>query len=183
LSEQELIAQVLAGNSHAFTVLVNQYKSMVFSLAVQMCKDVHLAEELAQDVFVKVYEKLGEFKGQSKLSSWIYRITINWCYTKLRIKRNFDQVSFEDNNILVESDLNGFELLENAERIVCIRQALSELETMDAIVLTLFYLEEMTIEEIVQTTSLSKANVKVKLHRARKRLLEIIEEKYKILMP
>lgn len=183
MNEQELIAKVLAGNSHAFAVLVNQHKNMVYSLALQMCKDTMLAEELAQDVFVKVYEKLGEFKGQSKLSSWIYRITINWCYTKLRTKRNYEEVSFEDNHLTADDDLNGLEQLEHTERLESIRQALNELESMDAIVLTLFHFEEQSIEEIVQTTGFSKANVKVKLHRARKKLREIIETKYKMILP
>lgn len=183
MNEQELIAKVLAGNSHAFAVLVNQHKNMVFSLALQMCKDTMLAEELAQDVFVKVYEKLGEFKGQSKLSSWIYRITINWCYTKLRTKRNYEQVSFEDNHLPADDELNALQQLEHHERVESIRQALNELESMDAIVLTLFHFEEQSIEEIVDVTGFSKANVKVKLHRARNKLREIIETKYKTILP
>lgn len=183
LNEQELIAKVLAGNSHAFAVLVNQHKNMVYSLALQMCKDPMLAEELAQDVFVKVYEKLGEFKGQSKLSSWMYRITINWCYTKFRTKRKYEEVSFEDNHLPTDDALNALQQLEHHERVESIRQALNELESMDAIVLTLFHFEELSIEEIVQTTGFSKANVKVKLHRARKKLREIIETKYKTVLP
>ncbi len=182
MNEKELIAKVLAGNSHAFAVLVNQHKNMVYSLALQMCKDPMLAEELAQDVFVKVYEKLGEFKGQSKLSSWIYRITINWCYTKLRTKRNYEEVSFADNHLPADDELNALQQLEHNERVESIRQALNDLESMDAIVLTLFHFEELSIEEIVDVTGFSKANVKVKLHRARKKLREIIETKYKTVL-
>ncbi len=183
LNEQELIAKVLAGNSHAFAILVNQHKNMVYSLALQMCKDPMLAEELAQDVFVKVYEKLGEFKGQSKLSSWMYRITINWCYTKLRTKRKYEEVSFGDNHLPADDELNALQQLEHNERVESIRQALNDLESMDAIVLTLFHFEEQSIEEIVDVTGFSKANVKVKLHRARKKLREIIETKYKTVLP
>jgi RNA polymerase sigma-70 factor (ECF subfamily) len=183
LSELELIAKVKAGNHHAFTVIVNQHKTMVYSLALQMSKDPLVAEELAQDVFVKVYQKLNEFQGKSKLSTWIYKLTINWCYTKLRTKRNYENVSFADNLIEVDGTLNGLEQLEQDERVACLKLALNELDSIDAIILSLFYIEELSIEELVDATGFSKANVKVKLHRSRKKLLEIIQNKYKTLMP
>ena len=183
MSEQELIAKVCEGNSQAFSILVNQHKDMVYSLALQMCMNPMQAEEFAQDIFLRVYEKIAEFNGKSKLSSWIYRITINYCYTKLRKKRTYEVVGFEDNHIIIDENLNCLEQMELKDCVNCIKAAISELEEMDAIILILFYFEDFSIEEIIKTTGFSKANVKVKLYRARKKLLFIVQSKYPQLIP
>jgi len=178
LTDSELIDRVLKGERHAFTILVNNHKDMAFSLALRITKSENLAEEVAQDAFLKVYTALSGFRKESRFTTWLYRIVINAAYTKLREKKPYEKVQFTDNFIEVETGLDGFDRLSVKERGESIKKALGELEKMDAVILTLFYLEEYSVEEMVETTGLSKANVKVKLHRARKKLAEVIEKKY-----
>lgn len=169
---------ILRGDQSAFQTLVNQHKNMVYSIALRISKNPQIAEELAQDVFLRVYEKLRDFKHESKLKTWIYRIAINWCLTKTRQFKKWESVSYEEHHQEFESSLDSLETLEIEQRALCVRQALAELDDMDAIVITLFYLEEMSIQEIVETTNFSQGNIKVKLHRARKKLVEVIESKH-----
>ena len=75
---QPNISAILAGDSREFTVLVDTYKNVVFTVALRMVKNREEAEEVAQDTFIKVYKSLGKFKGDSKLSTWIYRIAVNF---------------------------------------------------------------------------------------------------------
>jgi RNA polymerase sigma-70 factor (ECF subfamily) len=177
LSEKELIRQILSGNTHAFELIVNQHKAMVYSLALRICSHTEDAEELAQDVFMRVFENLSSYRGESQLKTWIYKIAFNWCMNKTRTKRKYEQVSFDTQFHLVDEDLNPFEQLTQTEQKVALQRALEEMDKIDSIVLTLFYFEELNINEIAESLSFSKSNVKVKLFRARKKLIEIVEQK------
>lgn len=175
MSETELIHRILKGNTHAFETLVNAYKTMVYSLALRLCNNHEEAEELTQDVFLRVYDNLSSFKGESKLKTWIYRIAFNWCMNKTKTKRAYEKVAFESHFQLAEVEMNAFEQLAHEELNASIREALKQLDRIDALVLTMFYLDEMSVEEIAHVLSFSKPNIKVKLFRARKKLKEIIE--------
>lgn len=176
MEDQELIASLKRGNDHAFSLLVNKYKDMVFSICVKITEDFHLAEEAAQDTFMKVYNQHARFKGESKFSSWLYRIAINTSYNKIRQRKVLD--SFEGyEEVIQENDLeSGFEKLAKEDRLKSINLALSQLDKLDALVLSLFYLEELSVEELAKVCELSVANVKVKLHRGRKKLKLVIQE-------
>lgn len=177
MTEQELISQVLNGNTHAFERIVNQHKTMVYSLALRISQQTEDAEELAQDVFMRVFENLASFKGESKLKTWIYKIAFNWCMNKTKTKRHYESVSYETQYQLSDFTLNAYEQLAQAEMQEALREAMHKLDQVDSIIVTLFYLEEMSIDEISEVLSFSKSNIKVKLFRARKKLKEIIETK------
>lgn len=177
MQEEDLIQSVKNGNSHAFEILMNQYKDMVFSICIQITTDYHLAEEAAQDSFLKAYQQIHRFKGESKFSSWLYRIGINTAYNKIRQRRPVEELSAHTEEPSSD-ELSGFELLALEDQQKCIKLALAQLNTMDALIISLFYLEEQSIDELSVITNLSQANVKVKLHRARKKLKEIM-----LLMP
>ena len=90
INDQHYINQIIEGNTNAFSVLVNQYKDLVFTLAYKMLKNREDAEEVSQDVFIKIFKSLNKFKGDSKFSTWIYKITYNTCldYLKKSKKEN-----------------------------------------------------------------------------------------------
>jgi RNA polymerase sigma-70 factor (ECF subfamily) len=178
LKELDHIEQVLKGNLHAFEALINAHKTMVFSIALRFAKNEQDAEELTQDVFLRAYENLASFKGHSKFSTWLYKIAFNWCVNKTRTKRIYEPVTYQEHHMKMDTSLNGLELLEREERAALVQKALSELNETDSIVLILFYFEELSIAEIAETLSFSQANIKVKLLRARQRILELIENKY-----
>ncbi len=165
------IERVLNGNVNAYSYLVDEYKGLVYTLALRMLKNAEDAEELAQDVFVKAFKSLKDFKFESKFSTWLYRITYNAAISKLRKKQievyAVDDVTLPENEVI--STYNAINELKRAEQKIYINEALQNLKDDDAFMITLYYLEENSMDEISEITGLNLSNVKVKLHRARKR--------------
>ena len=166
--DQYYIKQIIEGDTNAFTVLVNRYKDLVFTLTLRMLKNREEAEEVAQDTFIKVYKSLNRFKGDSKFSTWIYKIAYN---TSLdRLKKNKNKL----NNVVINEFTahevktidNALGKLENEEKKQAIKKCLDMLPSDDAFLLTLYYYEELTLEEISKTIGLTPNNVKVKLFRS-----------------
>ena len=150
---------------------------MVFTLAVKMTRSREDAEEISQDSFIKVYKYLSKFKGDSKFSTWLYKISYNTCLDY--IKKN----AYQRNNVVIddvtENQLASVETIldgiEKEERATVINTCLEQLAKDEKAVLVFFYFKELSLKEIVTITSISETNVKVKLHRARKKLLSIVK--------
>jgi len=168
------IERVLRGDVNAFSHLVDDQKGMVDTVALRMLKNSEDAEELAQDTFVKAFNSLKEFKFESKFSTWLYRITYNGAISKLR-KKQIEVANIDDSVLPVEevvTTFNGINELTKEEQKIYVSKAINNLKEDDAFVITMYYLEEYSIEEICEMTNLSASNVKVKLHRARKRFYD-----------
>jgi len=171
-SDQIYIDKVLQGDTNAFAYLIDKYKNMTYTLAIKIVKNHEDAEEVAQDSFLKAYEKLSSFKGESKFSTWLYTIAYRNAITKIRKKRveTADIDSYVINNHSDGSDSPQLEALKNEEQHRYVKEAIERLPEKDALLITLFYLNESSIEEIEQITEMSQSNIKVRLHRARKKL-------------
>jgi RNA polymerase sigma-70 factor (ECF subfamily) len=175
--DQKIIDKVLNGQTNAFSELVDNYKDMVFTLALRMMKDRSLAEEVSQTTFIKIYKKLNSFKGQSKFSSWVYRITYNTCLDELRKrKKSYKLVEI---NEYTEHELVSFEnvldKMHREELSETIKLGLKELPGEMAFLITLYYFEVYSVKEIAKTLNVKPNNAKVKLHRARLKLTEILK--------
>ena len=177
--DQHLIDATINGDTKSFKVLVDRYKHMVYSLAMKILRNREEAEEVSQDVFLKVYRGLSTFKGDSKFSTWIYRITYN---------RSLDYVSKKGRRLQVDSidsereyNLSSvetiFDLLEAQEKRATIKDAIADLSEDDAVVITLHYFEELSLKEIADIMGIQANNVKVRLFRSRKRLAQILQGK------
>ena len=171
-TDQIYIDRVLQGDSNAFAFLINRYKDMVFTLALKIVKSREDAEEVAQDSFLKAYQKLEGFKGQSKFSTWLYTIVYRSALTKVRKKKleTTDIDSYVLDNHKDGQDFPQLEAIKNGEQQKYVRQAIDNLGETDSLLITLFYLHDNSIEEIQEITEMSQSNVKVRLFRARKRL-------------
>ncbi len=170
---------IIEGNSNAFSVLVDRYKDLVFSLALKMVKNREEAEEVAQDTFIKVFKSLSKFKGDSKFSTWIYKVAYNTCLDRLKKNKREQQVVSIDefNSNQIKSLDNALDLMEDEERNQTIQHCINLLPSDDAFLLTLFYFEEQSLEEIAKVIGLTANNVKVKLFRSRKKLATILKER------
>jgi len=181
-SDIELIEQTLQGNQAAYADLVKRHQRFVFTLAMRFTKTREDAEEVAQDSFIKAYRSLQSFQGQSKFSTWLYSIVYTTAMTFLR-KRRLDNSSIDDENshLQLENQSGGFknDLAENKSRSYYVNQAIEQLLPDDAMIITLFYKGEQSLEEIAVTLGLEPNNVKVKLFRARQRLKEKLERNLK----
>jgi RNA polymerase sigma factor (sigma-70 family) len=178
LNDNELISKVLSGDQQAYGSLVNRYQNYVFTLALRFTKNREDAEEVSQDIFIKAYRALADFRGASKFSTWLYTIVNTTCITFLRKKRM--EVHSLDNEKVFEvadSQDSGMRanLVEQKSRISMVNNAIKMLSTDDAEVITLFYKGEQTLEEIAQILGIEANTAKVRLHRARTRLKEKME--------
>jgi len=177
--DQLQIEKILNGDTAAFAVLVNRYKNMVFSLALKMLNNREEAEEVSQDTFVKIYKNLSGFKGDSKFSTWVYRITYNSCLDRIKTyKKEYNTVGideFTENQI--QTLETAFDLLDRADRQKSIKECLEKLPAEDEVIITLFYFDELSLAEISKVVGIDKNNVKVKLFRARKRLATVLKER------
>lgn len=177
-NDQHYINQVIEGNINAFTVLVNHHKDLVFTLAYKMLKNKEEAEEVAQDVFVKVFNSIRQFKGESKFSTWLYKITYNSCLDRLKKERKVDKFVYieELNEHQIKALENMLENIEEADRNQKIQECLQFLPSEEAFLLTLYYFDNQSINQIAEVIESNANNVKIKLHRSRKKLASIMKE-------
>lgn len=167
-----IIERVKAGERAAFKILVNKYKDDAFSLACSILKEEQLAEDILQEVFIKVYDKISTFKYQSSFYTWLYRIVVNRCYNETR-KRRFKREMIVEK---VSDKESAAHFTDTNDLRQIINQALKQMKADEALVLRLFYLSELSIEEVIQITGFSKSKVKVSLHRGRKSLAHILKQ-------
>ena len=177
ITDLVLIRQVLDGRQAAYALLVKRHQRYVFTLALRFTKSREDAEEVAQDVFVKVYRSLASYQGSSKFTTWLYTIVYHTAMTKLRKKViNTSSIDDEDKAIQIENQFNDdICQTEKKSRSFYVNQAISQLMPNDATIITLFYQGEQSLDEIAKVMDMEANAVKVKLHRARHRLKEKLE--------
>jgi RNA polymerase sigma-70 factor (ECF subfamily) len=180
-SDSEIISLVLKGDHNAYALLVERYKSYVFTLTLRFTKNREDAEEVSQDIFVKAYRSLADFKGTAKFSTWLYTIVNTTCITFLRKKR-LDVRSLDDERTfeVADSQDSGFRAnqVEQKSRQNMVNRAIAMLNPDDAQIITLFYKNEQSLEEIGQILGVEVNTAKVRLHRARTRLKDKMEKHF-----
>ncbi len=181
LNDSEIISRVLRGESQLYAELVNRYQNFVFTITLSYAKQREDAEEIAQDVFVKAYRSLADFRGDSKFSTWLYTIVNTTCITFLR-KKKLEVHSLDNEKVFevadrVDSGLRA-NLVEQKSKIQMVNKAIQLLSVDDAKLITLFYKGEQSLDEIGKILGIDPNTVKVKLHRARTRLKEKMEKHF-----
>ena len=186
--DYKCIEKVLAGDRNAYAILVDRYKDMVFSLALRLMRSREEAEEIAQDAFMKAFRSLASFKGKSRFSTWLYKIVYNTAISSLR-KKEIERIQMDDGNLpdteLTESH-SIYSSLTNEERKKFIDNALEILDEEEKFMIIMYYYEDRELDEVAAITGLTKTNVKVRLYRARKKMLIYLksylqEETYSLL--
>ncbi|MGE5428723.1 MAG: RNA polymerase sigma factor [Methylococcaceae bacterium] len=175
------IEAVRKGNVSAFSVLVERYQDMVYSLALKLLKNTEDAEELAQDTFIKAFQKLDMYEGKSKFSTWLYSITYNACISELR-KRRIQFSSLEEQRFSDQDEMrihSYFSETKKEDQEKYLNLALSKLPEDDQVLVTLYYYENQSMDDISVITGLTVSNIKVKIHRARKKMYELLHEMLK----
>lgn len=181
LNDNEIINQVLSGDNQAYAGLVNRYQNYVFTLALRFTKNREDAEEVAQDIFIKAYRSLADFRGASKFSTWLYTIVNNTCITFLRKKKlHTDSLDREGVFEVADSQESGLRanLVEQKSKVAMVNNAINLLNPDDAEIITLFYKSEQSLEEIARILGVEINTAKVRLHRARTRLKEKMERHF-----
>src|SRR6202000_2869317 len=181
LTDTEIIKRILKGEQAIFSILVERYQQYVFTLVHRFPDIRQDAEDISQDIFVKAYRSLADFRGDSKFSTWLYTVVRTSCITFLRKKR-LDTTSLDNERTFVqlENQESGFKAntIEQKSRHAMVNEAIRLLSPDDSQIITLFYKGEQSLEEIGRIMGLEPNTVKVKLHRARNRLREKMEKHF-----
>ena len=176
--ETRYIARILDGETEYFSVLLDRYSRPLYSLIVQIVGCSEDAEELVQDVLLKAFRNLSNYKGECLFSTWIYRIAYNTAISATRKKKQ-EFFYVDENTINNVPDDKADDILcltDDEERIAKLIHAIDRLTAEEKALITLFYYEERSMEEISEILKLSSGNVKVKLHRTRKKIYLLMNE-------
>ncbi|SMG35928.1 RNA polymerase sigma-70 factor, ECF subfamily [Marivirga sericea] len=174
---QKCVEEVQNGNAPAFSYIVEKYQSLAFHIALPIVKKHEDAEEVVQDAFVKIYRFIHQYNGESRFSSWLYKIVFNTALTKAKLNRQQllrnEEVSkqYFDNNaelVHLKDDLE----FQNLRQYIGL--ALDRLRPDERLLVTLFYLGEKSIAEIAEITTWKASKCKVKLMRTRQKLKVIL---------
>jgi RNA polymerase sigma factor (sigma-70 family) len=177
--DEYLIQSIIAGSKNAFEQLVIKYQGFAFNLAMRFTENNReLAEEITQDVFLKILKNIGNYKNKGKFSTWVYRIIFNTAMTEIRktnkvvyaesMEDHFDQTVSDDNWNIYNKDSQVVQ-----EEV---GKAISKLPKIDGLIVQLFYFNEQNIDEICLILNLKRENVKTKLFRARKKLKDHLSQ-------
>ena len=178
-NEQAYIGMVLKGDSSAYRFLVEKNKEIVYSIAMRILNNTEDAEDAAQESFIKAYHQLHTFKGKSKFSTWLCTITYRICLAKLKTNSlEYNAIDGELVENYSDEMKSPYKELTEKEKTLIIKEAIQKLPKIDALLITLYYFNENSINEIEEITGLTASNIKIKLFRARK----ILEPKLKFLI-
>ena len=173
-TDEYYIREILKGDSGSFSQLVERYSHLAFSLSMKILNQREDAEEAAQDAFIKAYNSLGSFQSSSTFKTWFFRIVYNTSISKLRTRKNIE-VKFEDVKISdseIQATENTIGQLNTEDRQRYLQIGLDRLEPEEQALLKMYYYDDFSMDEISIITTLSLSNVKVKIHRSRKKLLQ-----------
>ncbi len=178
MTEKQRIREIIKGDTSAFGYFVDTYQDMAVSIAFRICKNKVEAEDIAQNSFVKAFRNLHAFKRRSKFSTWFYRIVYNTAISEVRKSvHKTEFVDYKHTNLKAAySEFDTSAGIAEKEQKQMIEEAMSKIPGSEAVVLTLFYLEENSIKEVAKIMGLTPSNVKVKLHRGRKNLAKVIKK-------
>lgn len=185
--EAELIRRLQQRDERAFVLCVRTYQDKVYGLIYRMLGNHAEAQDVAQEVFVTVFKSIDSFRGESKLSTWLYRIAANHCKNRIKyLRRRAHKATTEldahaeralqssPSSTLGEGQAGPAEVLEGAQLEQIVQRAINKLDEEPRLLLVLRDVEEMSYEEIMQVTGLPEGTVKSRLHRARQALKEEI---------
>lgn len=185
MEEKELLQKLKTGDRGAFKNLVNAYSEKVYNTALGYLQNLEDAEDISQEVFIEVFNSISKFKGESKLSTWIYRITINKSLDLLKRKKSKKRFAFITSifsNEDATEEIPHFEhpgiLMENKERAKILFSAMSKLPDNQKTAFTLNKIDGLSYKEISEIMDTSVSSVESLLHRAKNNLRKLLNTYY-----
>jgi RNA polymerase sigma-70 factor (ECF subfamily) len=177
VDDKALVKRAQQGNQEAFAKLVTRHQRYVYNLAYRLLRDTDEAEDLAQEAFLRAWRGLGGFRGEAKFTTWLYRVVTNLCYNRLNgLRRQLVDVNADDVDLLASpSDKDPPVVAEAAERRAFLHRQIAALPDKYQLVITLFYLQGFSYQEIAQVLDLPLGTVKTHLYRARERLKQQLQ--------
>jgi RNA polymerase sigma-70 factor (ECF subfamily) len=180
-NEKEIVARAQQGDTAAFETLVDLHAKYVYNLALRVVQNPQEAEDLAQEAFLRAWRGLPSFRGQSKFSTWLYRIVTNLCYTQIpRIKRDLISLIPDEEAVrLPDVRLVPEERVLDTELRIYLQHIIEELPESYRLLITLRHLQNLSYKEISQVTGMPLGTVKTGIFRARQ-MLKIALENFEV---
>lgn len=173
LQDISIIQKVLDGNTEAFGVLVDRYGTMVFQVIHRIIGNREESEDISQEVFIRAFRQLGQFRGDAAFSSWLYRIAWNLSLDRLDKRRKEAWIEIGEltethtlNNVVNEP----YHVMDAAERKRSLMIEVEKMEAPDRLLVDLYYRDDKSVKEIAWIMGIGESNVKIRLHRIRKKL-------------
>ncbi len=173
-SDNRLIEEIANGNKNAFEELVMRHTNYAYTIAFRIINISEDAEEVVQDCFLKLSQRPDKFKGDSKFSTWFYRVVTNAALSRIR-KKKLKQESIDSQHESVTGDSDPSAHVQQDEQSRLVNLAIGKLKPEERTLITLYYLKEFEQDEIAEMLKIEKGSVKVKIFRARKKLAEILK--------
>jgi len=183
-SDFELVKDFQAGKIEAYNELVRRYQQKVYWISRRLVGDHNDADDITQDVFVKVYKALADFRSQSSFFTWLYRITVNMSISSIRRKKIIEFINFDNTfstlNSIVDDSINPESQLEIDENLKLLEEAITKLPRMQKKVFILRYFEELPYEEISKILNRKVSGLKANYFYALKNIQKFVKDKIKI---
>ena len=171
-SDLDLVNRTKAGDGEAFSELARRHERVVYNLSYRFMRDAGMAEDMAQEAFLKAYRLLKGFRGDCSFSTWLYRVTSSVCLTELNRRKRRGEVELLPSHTAHMATRQP----EATDTPEFIRQCVSRLPERYATILTLFYLQGVSYEEIAETMEIPMGTLKTWMHRARHQLRDIVKK-------
>lgn len=177
ITDIQLIEKIKAGDMSSFEDLVNRHKNFAFTIADRILQNEEDAEEVAHDAFVKLLTSIDKFKGESKFTTWFYRIVMNMAISRTRKKKiRTEDIDNRPEGIAEYSSFEEFGGLNLQDRSFYLNKAVGLLKEEERTLIVLYYFDELDMDEIEEVTKIDKGNLKVKIFRARKKLANYLKQ-------
>ncbi len=183
MKDEELVKRINAGEMELFEEIIARYETKVFGVIYYMMRNKNEVEDIAQEVFIKVFKNLRKFKGDSSLYTWIYKITVNLCLDELKKRKKVvyldEKVEVNDSELEIQLSSNEKDqakLYEEKELKECMQKCIRELPEKQRIMLILRDIQGLPYEEISRITGIKLGTVKSQINRARLKLKDLIEK-------
>ena len=177
-SNSELVKKSQLGDKSAFEELVKRHQELVFSLSFKLTGNRELANDVAQEAFIRAWKAIGKFRGDSTFGTWIYRITVNTAWTLRKKAKKHYSLNIEDTQepVVVDEKKDPELVAINSDLSLVLRKALNQIPLEQRIIVELKNIEGRSHKEIADYLDISVTAAKVRLHRAHQKLRNILEE-------
>ena len=178
VSNSELVKKSQLGDKSAFEELVKRHQELVFSLSFKLTGNRELANDVAQEAFIRAWKAIGKFRGDSTFGTWIYRITVNTAWTLRKKAKKHYSLNIEDTQepVIVDEKKDPELVAINSDLSLVLRKALNQIPLEQRIIVELKNIEGRSHKEIADYLDISVTAAKVRLHRAHQKLRNILEE-------
>lgn len=168
MNEAQLIHQIQQGDTESFRFLYRLHALSAWQMAISVCKNKTIAEEAVQQGFINAFKYIHSFRFESSFKTWLLRIVLNECVQAQKLEKKFSWSDLQEEHNEEYIDISTIKDLPQKELKEQVGNAIQKLNEKESAVLSLFYIEELSIKETAEVLGYSESNVKVLLHRARK---------------